>query len=103
MTPSKEQILEIIYQSLDEVNEQLSGDAQIQRSPQATLFGRPGGLDSLGFVNFIALVEEKWSRKYGIDLSLMDTSSREDDALQDVGKFADYLLQRMNHSSPEWL
>ncbi len=95
MKPTKEELLDIIYQSLEEVNEQLPNDQQIQKSLGATLVGRAGGLDSLGFVNFIALVEEKCAHKYGVTVSLTDTSSHEDDALEDVGKFADYLFQRL--------
>jgi acyl carrier protein len=96
MKPTKEELIGIIYQSVKEVNEQLPNEAQIQKSPDATLLGRAGGLDSLGFVNFVALVEEKCAHKYGITLSLTDTSSHEDGALEDVEKFAAFLLQRLN-------
>ena len=99
MKPTKEELIDIIYQSLEEVNEQLPNEAQIQKSLDATLIGRAGGLDSLGFVNFVALVEEKCAHKYGIALSLTDTSSQEDGALEDVGKFADSLFQRLNKTS----
>src|SRR5438128_10745783 len=93
MKPIKEELIDIIYQSLEEVNEQLPNEAQIQKSPDATLVGQAGGLDSLGFVNFIALVEEKCAHKYGITLSLVDAFSHEDDALENVGRFADSLFQ----------
>jgi acyl carrier protein len=93
MKLTKEGLLDIIYQSLEEVNEQLPNDAQIQKSPDAPLVGRAGGLDSLGFVNFIALVEEKCAHRYGMSLSLMDTFSHDEDALDDVGSFADSLFQ----------
>jgi acyl carrier protein len=81
MKPTKEELPDIIYRSLDEVNEQLPNDQRIQKSPDTILVGRGGGLDSLGFVNFIALVEEKCAHKCGISLSLVDTFSHEDDAL----------------------
>lgn len=92
MKLTKEELLGIIYQSLEEVNEQLPNDAQIQKSPDATLVGQAGGLDSLGFVNFIALVEEKCTQRYGISVSLMDTFSHDGDTLE-VGRFADSLFQ----------
>ncbi|PYK45394.1 MAG: hypothetical protein DME46_04360 [Verrucomicrobia bacterium] len=100
MKAKKEELLDIIYQSLDEVNEQLPNEARIQKSPDAALVGGDGGLDSLGVVNFVALVEEKCARKYGIALSLTDTPSEDDDALEDVGKFADFLFRRLNEISP---
>ena len=100
MKPTKEGLLDIIYQSLEEVNEQLPNDAQIQKSPDATLVGRAGGLDSLGFVNFIALVEEKCAQRYGISLSLVDAFSHDNDAIEDVGRFADSLFQQLKKTSP---
>ena len=95
MKPTKDELLGIIYECIGEVNEQLPNDAQIQKSADAALVGRAGGLDSLGFVNFIALIEEKCAYKYGIDLSLMDTALREDGALENVGRFADSLYHQL--------
>ena len=100
MKPTKEELIDIIYQCLGEVNEQLPNDQQIQKSPDATLVGGAGGLDSLGFVNFIALVEEKCAHKYGITVSLMEASSDEDAALENVGSFADSLFQRLTEGVP---
>jgi acyl carrier protein len=77
MKPTKDELVDIIYQSLEEVNEQLPSDAQLRKSLDTTLVGRPGGLDSLGFVNFVALVEEKCADKYGISFPLVDRSSQE--------------------------
>lgn len=101
MKPTKNELIEIIYECLGEVNEQLPKHEQIRRSPNAILFGRDGGLDSLGFVNFIALVEEKCEHKYGITVSLMEVSSSEDVALEDVGTFADSLFQCLSKAIPE--
>jgi acyl carrier protein len=95
MKPTKEELIDIIYECLEEVNEQLPEDQRIQKSPDASLVGRAGGLDSLGFVNFIALVEEKCAYKYGIALSLTDTSLHENGALEDVGRFADSLFHQL--------
>jgi acyl carrier protein len=95
MKPTKEELIDIIYECLGEVNEQLPKDQQIPKSPDANLVGRAGGLDSLGVVNFIALIEEKCAHKYGIDLSLMDTSLHEDGALENVGRFADSLFHQL--------
>lgn len=100
MKATKQELIDIIYQSLDVVNELLPNEAQIQRSPDAALVGRAGGLDSLGFVNFIALVEEKCAHKYGISVSLMNGSSDEDANLENVGRFADWLLQRLMDGAP---
>ena len=99
MKPTKDELVDIIYKSLEEVNEQLPSDAQLRKSLGTTLVGRPGGLDSLGFVNFVALVEEKCADKYGISFPLVDRSSQENGVLENVGKFADSLLQRLNETA----
>lgn len=101
MQPTKEELISIIYESLDEVNEQLPSDQRIQKSPDTILVGRAGSLDSLGFVNFIALVEEKCAHKYRITVSLMEGSSSEDAALENVRSFSDSLFQRLSEAVPE--
>jgi acyl carrier protein len=101
MKPTKEELIGIIYECLGEVNEQLPDDKQIQKSPDTILVGGAGRLDSLGFVNFIALVEEKCAHKYGINVSLMEASSSEDAALENVRSFADSLFQRLSEAVPE--
>ena len=101
MKPTKDELLGIIYKSLEEVNEQLPNDQQIRKSPDATLVGQTGGLDSLGFVNFVALVEEECADKYGITVSLMDGASDEDGTLGDVGSFADWLFRRLTTGTAE--
>ena len=101
MKPTKEGLLDIIYQSLEEVNEQLPNDQQIRKSPDAPLVGQAGGLDSLGFVNFVALVEEECADKYGITVSLMEGASDEDATLGDVGSFADWMFQRLTAGTAE--
>jgi acyl carrier protein len=93
MKPTKEELIGIIYESLEELNEQLPNHQRIQKSPDGVLAGRAGGLDSLGFVNLIALVEEKVAHRYKITVSLVDAFSHEDDALENVGRFADSLFQ----------
>jgi acyl carrier protein len=79
MKPMKEELIDILYQSLEEINEQVPNEKQIPKSLDAILIGGAGALDSLAFVNFVASVEEKCAKKYGISLSLTDISAQEDD------------------------
>jgi len=98
MKATREELLDIIYQSLDGLNEQLANTDQIQKSIDAPLVGEREGLDSLGLVNFVALVEEECARRYGIAISLTDSSPQEDDRFANVGKFVDFLSQRLNNN-----
>jgi acyl carrier protein len=94
----REELIDIIYQSLNRLNEQLPDGNQIQKSMDATLVGEGGGLDSLGLVNFVALVEEECANKYGTAISLTDPAPQQDDRFANVGKFVDFLFQRLNNS-----
>jgi acyl carrier protein len=98
MKPTEHDLIGIIYESLEEVNEQLPDDQRIQKSPDAILVGGAGGLDSLGFVNFIALVEEKCAHRYGITFSLTEAFLSKEDALENVGRFADSLFQYLTEA-----
>ena len=71
MAITRDEIIEVLYQSIDELNEQRSKDQQLARSPDTRL-GEGAGLDSLGFVNLIVLVEEKCQERFGRSLVLSD-------------------------------
>ena len=68
---TKDQIEAAIFDAMDEVNAVLPDNMQLERTPEAVIFGRGGKLDSLGLVNFVLAVEEKLT-KLGIDVSLTD-------------------------------
>ena len=70
MENTREQILELLYESIDELNEQLDQGQRLSKSPETPLQGDGGGLDSLGFVNLVALVEEKCYERLGVSLVL---------------------------------
>ncbi|HUA38735.1 MAG TPA: hypothetical protein VMA35_10125 [Candidatus Sulfopaludibacter sp.] len=74
MKPSKEQIAEVIYASIDGVNEMLAPDQWLEKSPQTVILKQGGGLDSLGFVNFVSLVEEKYFDRFGQRIILAQTN-----------------------------
>jgi D-alanine--poly(phosphoribitol) ligase subunit 2 len=90
---SKTDIIEIIYQSIDEINQQERID--IPKSLQSQLFGRGSRLDSLGLVNFIVSVEEKINDKHGFSISLADEKamSQKNSPFLSVDTLAEYILQ----------
>ena len=70
MDITREKIIEILYECIDELNEQRgTDDEQLACSPRTPL-GDGSGLDSLGFVNLIALVEEKCHDHFGRSVML---------------------------------
>ena len=75
MNATEEAIIATIYETIDEINEQLPPDNWLRKSPDAAVLGRSGGLDSLGFVTFVAALEEKCEERFGVMLSLADSGN----------------------------
>ncbi len=61
-----------IYETIDELNEQLSDGEKIEKSLNTKLFGDEGCLDSLGLVNLVTLAEEKVEAALGLRIFLTD-------------------------------
>jgi|SRR5215813_2115955 len=92
MTDTTGRVTSIIYAAIDELNEQLAEENRLAKAPETALFGSAGRLDSIGFVNLIVLVEEKWQDEFRVCISLPETlATREDNPLQTVGSFIDYM------------
>ena len=70
MSVAKDEIIAVLYQCIDELNEQLPPENRLPKSPQTSFFPESGGLDSLGFVNLIALVEEKCEDRFHVAIML---------------------------------
>src|SRR2546425_11678447 len=89
------QILGILYQCIDELNEQLAPEQQLRKAPQTGLFSDSGRLDSLGFVNFVALVEDKCESCFRVALSLTEDGAKQGDAspFDTVSELADFIRQ----------
>src|SRR5262245_11835661 len=97
MAVSREQVLNTIYESIGEVNDLFS--LNVLKGETTPLIGDSSGFDSLGFVNFIASLEDKCQRCFSVQLSLTDSSgSREAAHLDCVNALAAYILQKCNAS-----
>jgi D-alanine--poly(phosphoribitol) ligase subunit 2 len=66
------EIVQLVYQVLDEMNEQLPEESRLDKSPDTILFGANGKLDSLGLVTLITLTEEKVEDALGTPIVLAD-------------------------------
>lgn len=93
MQVDRDQILNLIYNSIDALNEQFARNNWLEKSPQTLLSGTGGALDSLGFVNLVANIEEKVEGEFGIGLSLTDTAvvASGEDPFHSIGSLADHL------------
>ena len=65
-------VLEIIYESIDELNKDLEPNEQIQKSNEAIIFGKESSLDSMGLVNLITIIEQKLEEESGDFIAIAD-------------------------------
>jgi len=94
-TVNKESILQCIFDTIDEMNETLPDDRKLGKSTDTRLIGKAGGLDSLEFVNFIVLLEQRVAEAFGTAVTLADERalSREKSPFSTLGRLTDYLME----------
>lgn len=76
-----QKITELIYASIDEINETLSDDGvSLDKSESTALFGQDSVLDSIDLVNFISIVEEKLEEEVDEYIPLADERAMSQDS-----------------------
>jgi hypothetical protein len=89
-----QQITQIIFEVIDDLNQILPPEQQLKKSTDTALFGQSGQLDSLGLVNFIVATEQKMEEEFdGAVVSLADSMlmPEEISPFTRVGKLVDHL------------
>lgn len=97
---TKEDLLEIIYEAVDEFNQMQEDDEQLEKSPNSVLFSRPGFtetgvLDSMGLVNFLVTLDEVMDKKQasvGLAFDISKALEDKEHILASVNSLADYIL-----------
>ena len=89
----KEIILENIYESIDELNEQLSNEKQLTKSTKTVLFGNNGQLDSLGLVSLLVIIEQNIEDEFDVSITIADEKamSQKRSPFRTIGTLADYI------------
>ena len=77
-------LFEIIYSSIDEINETLDDNEKIPLVPDVELIGINGILDSMDFATFILSLENKIFKKYNIQIDLLEESLILDEDMKDL-------------------
>jgi D-alanine--poly(phosphoribitol) ligase subunit 2 len=97
---TNDRILQAIYRAVDEVNESLTPERRIARSPNAVLFGRSGALDSLGLVSLIVATEREVQEEFSAAIALADEKamSQRNSPFQTVGALAAYIASLIEAS-----
>ncbi|MWC29875.1 hypothetical protein [Paenibacillus sp. MMS18-CY102] len=93
----REKLEKIVLESCLDLNRYHNGSIPVELGLQAPLYGRNGNLDSLGLVSLLAAVEQSIQEELGIGLALSEIASAglPDSPYRTVGRFIDYLIDRM--------
>ena len=89
----KVKILQLIYEAIDVLNEQLPDEEQLEKSSDTKLFGSGSKLDSLGLINLVVAVEQNIEDEFDVTITLADerAMSQETSPFRTVGTLADYI------------
>jgi len=72
MQITQNQIYEVIYKSIDEINSILKENSRLENKTDTVLYGHNSKLDSLGLVNLIVEVEQRLSDELNVTIDLTD-------------------------------
>ncbi|MGZ0656498.1 hypothetical protein ACWPKO_07400 [Coraliomargarita sp. W4R53] len=103
MATNREQVLQIILETLHELGEDLELPELLKADENTRLFGARSALDSMNLVNFIAEVEERVSDDLGVDILLANQNamSMTHSPFRKVASCADYALTLINKEEQE--
>lgn len=93
---SCEQITQIIYGAIDEVNRTMTPERALQKSLDTVIIGKSGRLDSLEFVNFIVALEENINSLVGKQVSVFDIMTVDGDSLWTVAALVRCIARLLN-------
>ena len=95
-----DRIAHIIFEIIDEVNEQYPNDKRLGKSVDTVLFGKSGKLDSLGLVNFVVAVERRIHIEFEMNINLADEMSNPEGPLINLGTLFDYIADKLKEIDP---
>lgn len=98
MVIERKQILDLIYNSIDEMQDIWEKEA-FDKTENLRLYGNGGLFDSLGLIRFTLSVEQKIGKLVGRNVSLLDTSVflKNENPFSDVSSFLSYILKKLNN------
>lgn len=87
---SKERIINIIFDTIDEINLQLPREQHLKKNISTDLLKK---LDSMGVVNLIVLIEQKVEDEFDVTLSISDNDIifQKDSPLKSVETLIDFV------------
>ena len=89
------QIKEILFKSVEEINKTLDEDQQLELSTETVLLGKDGNIDSITLVNLIVTIEESIEDELNVEITLVDEKalSQKESPFRTIGTLIDYIAQ----------
>lgn len=94
----EERVMEVLRESVGEINEQVEEEKQIEAAPSTRLTGDESPLDSLGLVSLIVSAEGKINNEFGTSVALVDATAMNDPSgiFRDLGSLRDHIVGLLN-------
>lgn len=98
MKVERNTVLKVIFQAIENLNEERSANEKIALSEDTALFGGTSALDSLSLVSVIVDVEANIQSEFGIAAMLTDdrAMSRKVSPFSTVATLADYIIELLS-------
>ena len=95
MNTTREQIVELVYRAVDEINEDLKVETRLVKKPETVLFGRTATIDSMSLVSFIVAVEQQLHDEFSLGVTLANEKamSMERSPFRTLESMIDYVCE----------
>ena len=89
------QIKEMLFKVVEEINENLDKDQQLKLSTETVLLGKEGNVDSILLVNLVVAIEQRIEDEFDIEVNLADERAlfEKESPFRTIGTLIDYISQ----------
>jgi acyl carrier protein len=92
-------IYNLVIEVIEELNDQLDKEKKIIPEANTVLIGKSGGLDSLGVVNFMVMLEQKIENELNVQLNLpYELVIGKNSPLHTIKSTSDYIFYQIKSS-----
>lgn len=99
----KKKVTEIIYQAINEINEELDQALKLEKSTNTVLMGSNGKLDSLGIVHLLVIIEQNIEDELDKIITLADerAMSQKRSPFLTIETLVDYIVMLLREKNDE--
>jgi D-alanine--poly(phosphoribitol) ligase subunit 2 len=97
----QEKVSRVVFEVIDEINKQLKDGKTLKQSEETVLFGKGGVLDSLGLVNLIVTAEQRVTKEFGVNVTLVDEKAMSEKVspFKTIGTLSEYITKLLAEKS----